>query len=94
LSSLSNLTTTLVLSNCPLITGVLSPKATLSYIDISYTGVSSADLDTSISNLNTITTVTSGTLKLSGLTRSSASTMAINALITKGWAVTDATVVG
>jgi hypothetical protein len=61
---------------------------------LSYTGVSSADLDTSISNLNTITTVTSGTLKLSGLTRTGASTPAINALINKGWSVTDAKVVG
>ena len=94
LNSVSNLTYYLSLSGCSLVTGVLSPKATLSYIDISYTGGSAADLDTSISNLNTITTVTSGTLILSGLTRSSASTTAINALITKGWSVTDATVVG
>jgi len=94
LSSVSNLTYYLSLNSCPLVTGVLSPKATLSYIDISYTGVSSADLDTLISNLNTITTVTSGTLKLKGLTRTSASTTDINALITKGWSVTDATVVG
>lgn len=91
--NLSNLTNYANFYGCSNLMGVLNPKPTLNHIDLRVTGLSISDVDQSIINLNDVTTVTDGTLRLTGLQRSSASTGAINSLVAKGWTVSDATVV-
>jgi len=93
ISSLSNVTNFASFNSCSNLTGILDPHANLQYLYLTNTGLSINDVDQTVINLDTNTTRTNGTLNLSGLQRSSASTTAINSLIALGWSVTDATVV-
>jgi hypothetical protein len=73
--------------------GILIPLPTLRYVHLHNTLLSISDVDQSVINLNNVTEIENGVLGLGGLTRTSASTDAINSLIAKGWTVYDTTVV-
>jgi hypothetical protein len=73
--------------------GILTPTPTLTRIYLTDTNLTTNDVDQSVINLNNVTTITNGILSIFGLTRTIASTAAINALVAKGWSVTDATVI-
>ena len=90
--NLGNLTYFASFVNCTNLTGILDPNPSLKYLYLNNTGMSVNDVDQTVINLDNNTNVT-GTLNISGLQRSSVSDNAINSLITKGWSVTDATVV-
>jgi hypothetical protein len=92
LSDLSNVNYSLRLYNCSNVTGSLSSACTATYIDLTNIGCSSAELDTTIANLVTANQ-SDGTLILTGLTRTSASSADVATLESRGWTVTDATIV-
>jgi len=75
------------------VTGILNPNENLRYLYLNNTQLSINDTDQTVINLDNNTVINNGTLDISGLQRSSASTAAINSLIAKGWSVTDGTVV-
>ena len=91
ISNLSNLTYFAHFGNT-FVTGILNPYPSLHYLYLNNTNLSTNDTDQTVINLDTNTTAT-GTLNISGLNRTSASTDAINSLLAKGWSVTDGTVV-
>jgi len=96
ISSLVKLTYYLNLSGCTLVTGALSPLLMARSINLTNcTGITKENVDLSIANLVTADTQVTGakTLVLTGLQRTAASTANVNTLITRGWAVTDATIV-
>jgi glucan-binding YG repeat protein len=92
LSDLSNVSYYLKLTNCSNVTGSLSSACTATYINLTNIGCSSAELDTTIANLVTANQ-SDGTLILTGLTRTSASSADVATLESRGWTVTDATIV-
>jgi glucan-binding YG repeat protein len=91
LSDVSNVSYFLDLSNCSNVTGSLSSACTATYINLTNIDCSSAELDTTIANLVTANQ-SDGTLILTGLTRTSASSADVATLESRGWTVTDATV--
>jgi glucan-binding YG repeat protein len=91
LSDVSNVSYYLRLNNCSNVTGSLSSACTATYIDLTNIDCSSAELDTTIANLVTANQ-SDGTLILTGLTRTSASSADVATLESRGWTVTDATV--
>ena len=92
LSALSNLSYYLNLGNCSNVTGSLSSSCKATYINLTNIGCSSAELDTTIANLVTANRL-NGTLILTGLTRTAASSADVATLESRGWTVTDATIV-
>jgi hypothetical protein len=86
LADLPPLTNTLYLSDCSLVTGVLSPHTSLKTVNLSGTGLSTANMDQTIINLATNNTRTNGTLTTNG-TRSAASDAAVATLRARGWKV-------
>ena len=92
LSDVSNVSYLLRLRNCSNITGSLSSSCIATYIDLNSIGCSSAELDTTIANLVTANQ-SDGTLILLGLTRTAASSADVATLESRGWTVTDATIV-
>jgi hypothetical protein len=92
LSDVSSVSNYLVLGGCTNITGSLTSSCTATYINLSNIGCSSAELDTTIANLVTANQ-NDGTLVLTGLTRTSASSADIATLRDRGWSITDATIV-
>ena len=94
ISALSNISYYASFGNCANLVGVLNPHPSLRYLYLNNTGLSINDVDQTVINLDTNTTATSTrALNISGLERSTVSSSAIASLITKGWSVTDATVV-
>ena len=91
LSDLPNLSYYLRLNNCSNITGTLASTVTATQIYLNNIGCSSAELDATIANIVTAAQ-TGGTLDMTGLTRTTASTTNVNTLISRGWSVTDATI--
>jgi glucan-binding YG repeat protein len=92
LSDVSNVSYYLNLYDCSNVTGSLSSACTATYINLTNIGCSSAELDTTIANLVTANQ-SDGTLILTGLTRTSASSADVATLESRGWTVTDATIV-
>ena len=92
ISNLSNLTYYANFGNAP-VTGVLNPHPSLRSLYLYGTNLSTNDVDQTAINLDTNTSRADGTLNISGLNRTSASTDALNSLLAKGWSVTDGTVV-
>jgi hypothetical protein len=86
LTDLPPLTYYLSLSDCSLVTGVLSPHTSLKTVNLSGTGLSTANMDQTIINLATNNTQTNGTLTTNG-TRSAASDAAVATLRARGWTV-------
>jgi glucan-binding YG repeat protein len=91
LSDVSNVSYYLDLFSCSNVTGSLSSACTATYINLTNINCSSAELDTTIANLVTANQ-SDGTLILTGLTRTSASSADVDTLESRGWTVTDATV--
>jgi hypothetical protein len=92
LSDVSNVSYYLRLFNCSNVTGSLSSACTATDINLTNIDCSSAELDTTIANLVTANQ-SDGTLILTGLTRTSASSADVATLESRGWTVTDATIV-
>jgi hypothetical protein len=92
LSDVSNVSYYLDLFSCSNVTGSLSSACTATYINLTNIDCSSAELDTTIANLVTANQ-SDGTLILTGLTRTSASSADVATLESRGWTVTDATIV-
>jgi glucan-binding YG repeat protein len=86
LADLPPLTNYLNLSGCSSVTGVLSPHTSLKTVNLSGTGLSTANMDQTIINLATNNTQTNGTLTTNG-TRSAASDAAVATLRARGWKV-------
>jgi len=92
LFDVSNVSYILSLDNCSNVTGSLSSSCTATGINFTNIGCSSAELDTTIANLVTANQ-SNGTLTLTGLTRTAASSADVATLESRGWTVTDATIV-
>lgn len=76
---------------CTLLTGVLSPKATTSYIELAGTAMSPADIDATLIALAAITTVDVDGEVLVPAGRTSASDAAVATLTGLNWVVSDGT---
>ena len=84
------LTNYLNLSGCQNITGVYSGNAYPRTTNLSYTGLTVADMDQTLINFNVGTTGT-GKFTATGMTRTAASDDAVAGLTSRGWTVTGLT---
>ena len=84
------LTNYLDLYNCKNITGVYSSNSYPTSVNLSYTGLTAADMDQTLINFNAGTTGT-GKFTATGMTRTAASDDAVAGLISRGWTVTGLT---
>ena len=78
------------LYNCSNVTGVYSGNSYPSHVNLSYTGLTAADMDQTLINFNAGTTK-SGTFTATGMTRTAASDAAVAGLTEKGWTVSGLT---
>ena len=78
------------LYNCKNVTGIYSGNSFPKTINLSYTGLTAADMDQTLINFNAGTTGT-GKFTATGMTRTAASDDAVAGLIAKGWTVTGLT---
>lgn len=78
------------LNGCKNITGVYSGDSYPTNVNLSYTGLTAADMDQTLTNFNAGTTK-SGTFTANGMTRTAASDAAVAGLIAKGWTVSGLT---
>ena len=84
------LTYYLNLYNCKNITGVYSGNSYPTNVNLSYTGLTAADMDQTLINFNAGTTKP-GAFTANGMTRTAASDDAVAGLISRGWTVTGLT---
>ena len=84
------LTYFLNLSGCQKITGVYSGNSYPTVVNLSYTGLTAADMDQTLINFNAGAT-RSGTFTAKGMTRTAASDDAVAGLTANGWTVTGLT---
>ena len=81
---------TLSLGNCSNITGIYSGQSYPKTMNLSNTGLSASDMDSTLVNFAN-SSVSNGTFTANNMTRTSASDEAVTILTTRGWSVTGLT---